>query len=131
MMLREQILVLIRRDDLFIGGLMVFPKAYIEAGGKTRNIHCLTVERLYDYFDKCRNRLQPNEIERIACVLKSIADINSEGPEAPIPSVIQTRPPGARGRRSEFSGQPAPPLRHQDPIAIDVSIVHREQKYLD
>ena len=131
MMLREQILVLTRRDDLFIYGLMVFPKAYIEAGAKTRNIHCLTVERLYDYFDKCPNRLQPNEIERIARVLKSIADINSGGPEAPIPSVIQTRPPGARGRRSEFSGQPAPPLRHQDPIAIDVSIVHREQKYLD
>ena len=131
MMLREQILVLIRRDDLFIGGLMVFPKAYIEAGGKTRNIHCLTVERLYDYFDKCPNRLQPNAIERIARVLKSIADINSEGPEAPTPSIIQTRFPQVRGRRSEFSGQSAPPLRHQDPIAIDVSIVHREQKYLD
>ena len=70
---------------------MVFPKAYIEAGGKTRNIHCLTVERLYDYFDKCPKRLQPNEIERIARVVKSIADINSEGPEAPTPSVIQTR----------------------------------------
>ena len=126
MMLREQILVLIRRDDLFIGGLMVFPKAYIEAGGKTRNILCLNLERLYDYFDKCPKRLQPNEIERIARVLKSIADINSEGPEAPAPSVIQARPPEVRGWRSEFSGQPAPPLRCPDPIAIDVSIVHRE-----
>ena len=110
MMLREQILVLTRRDDLFIRGLMVFPKAYIEAGGKTRNIHCLTVERLYDYFDKCPKRLQPNEVERIARVVKSIADINSEGPEVPTPSVIQTRPPevsawsmeqGAKSRERE------------------------------
>jgi hypothetical protein len=97
MMLREQIVVLTRRDDLFIRGLMVFPKAYIEAGGKTRNIHCLTVERVYDYFDKCPKRLQPNEIERIARAVKSIADINSEGP---------TRPE-VRGRRSEVRGPPA------------------------
>ena len=91
MMLREQILVLTRRDDLFIRGLMVFPKAYIEARGKTRNVHCLNVERLYDYFDKCPKRLQPNEIERIARVVKSIADINSEVPEAPTASLIETR----------------------------------------
>ena len=89
---------------------MVFPKAYIEAGGKTRNIHCLTVERLYDYFDKCPKTLQPNEVERIARVVKSIADMNSEGPEVPTPSVIQTRPPevsawsmeqGAKSRERE------------------------------
>ena len=92
MMLREQIVVLTRRDDLFIRGLMVFPKAYIEAGAKTRNIHCLNLERVYDYFDKCPKRLQPNEVERIARVVKSIADINSERPEAPTPSVIQARP---------------------------------------
>ena len=91
MRLREQILVLTRRDDLFIRGLMVFPKAYIEVGRKTRNIHCLTVERLHDYFDKCPKRFQPNEIERIARAVKSIADINSEGPAAPTPSLIQTR----------------------------------------
>jgi hypothetical protein len=91
MMLREQILVLTRLDDLFIRGLMVFPKAYIEAGGKTRSIHCLTVERLYDYFDKCPKRLQSNEIERIVRVVKSIADINSEGLDAPTAGVIQTK----------------------------------------
>ena len=105
MMLREQIVVLTRRDDLFIRGLMVFPKAYIEAGGKTRSIHCLTVERLHDYLDKCPKRLQPNEIERIARAVKSIGDINSEGPEVPTASVIQTTSPEVRGRRSEIRGQ--------------------------
>jgi hypothetical protein len=54
MMLREQILVLTRRDDLFIRGLMVFPKACLEASAKTRNIHCLSVEKVYDYFDNVR-----------------------------------------------------------------------------
>jgi hypothetical protein len=70
---------------------MVFPKAYIEAEGKIRSIHCLTVERLYGYFDKRPKRLQPNEIERIVRVVKSIADINSEGLDAPTAGVIQTK----------------------------------------
>jgi len=90
MMLREQILVLTRRDDLFIRGLVVFPKACLEAGAKTRNIHCLSVEKVYDYFGKCPKSLQPNEVERIARAVKSIADMSSEGPEAPTPSPIQT-----------------------------------------
>jgi hypothetical protein len=91
MMLREQILVLTRRDDLFIRGLMVFPKACLEASAKTRNIHCLSVEKVYDYFDKCPKSLQPNEIERIARAVTCVADMSSERPEAPTPSPIQTR----------------------------------------
>jgi len=90
MMLREQILVLTRRDDLFIRGLMVFPKACLEARAETRNIHCLSVEKVYDYFDKCPKRLQPNEVERIARAVTCVADMSSERPEAPTASPIQT-----------------------------------------
>ena len=91
MMLREQILVLTRRDDLFIRGLMVFPKACLEARAETRNIHCLSVEKVYDYFDKCPKSLQPNEVERIARAVTCVADMSSERPEAPTASPIQTR----------------------------------------
>jgi hypothetical protein len=90
MMLREQILVLTQRDDLFIRGLMVFPKACLEARAETRNIHCLSVEKVYDYFDKCPKRLQPNEVERIARAVTCVADMSSEMPEAPTASPIQT-----------------------------------------
>src|SRR4030095_8749151 len=102
MMLREQILVLTRRDDLFIRGLMVFPKACLEARAETRNIHCLSVEKVYDYFDKCPKRLQPNEVERIARAVACVADMSSEGAETPTPSLIKTRSPEVRGRRSEI-----------------------------
>ena len=88
--LREQILVLTRRDDLFIRGLMVFPKACLEARAETRNIHCLNVEKVYDYFDKCPKSLQPNEVERIARAVTCVADMSSERPEAPTASPIQT-----------------------------------------
>jgi hypothetical protein len=91
MMLREQILVLTQRDDLFIRGLMVFPKAYIETGAKARNIHCLSVEKVGDYFDKCPKSLQPSEVERIARAVACVADMSSQGHEAPTPSPIQTR----------------------------------------
>ena len=91
MMLREQILVLTRRDDLFVRGLMVFPKACLEARARARNIHCLSAEKVYDYFDKCPKRLQPNEVERIARAVTCVADMSSEGLEAPTPSPIQTR----------------------------------------
>lgn len=78
MMLREQVLILTRRDDLFVRGAMVFPKASLEAEGKTRNIHCVRIERLFDYIDKAPKRLERDEIDKIARAVKSVADMGTE-----------------------------------------------------
>ncbi len=78
MMLREQILILTRRDDLFVRGVMVFPKAALEAEGKTRNVHCVRIERLFDYIEKAPKRLEAHEVDKIARAVKGVAYMNSE-----------------------------------------------------
>lgn len=77
-MLREQILILTRRDDLFVRGVMVFPKAALEAEGKTRNVHCVRIERLFDYIEKAPKRLESHEVDKIARAVKGVAYMNSE-----------------------------------------------------
>ena len=78
MMLREQILILTRRDDLFVRGVMVFPKAALEAEGKTRNVHRVRIERLFDYIEKAPKRLEAHEVDKIARAVKGVAYMNSE-----------------------------------------------------
>jgi hypothetical protein len=57
---------------------MVFPKAYIAAEGKTRNIHYVRIEKLFDYMDQAPKRLPSHEVDKIARAVKSVADMNAE-----------------------------------------------------
>ena len=78
MMLRDQILVLTRRDDLFVRGIFVFPSAYLESAMKTRNVHCMKIERVYNYFDELPKRLLPADIDKISRAVNGVADMNPD-----------------------------------------------------
>ena len=87
-------LVLTRRDDLFIRGLMqCFRRPVLRRERKTPEYPtCLSVEKVYDYFDKCpkspaAKRGRADRPRRNA----ASPDMSSERlPEAPTASPIQT-----------------------------------------
>ena len=77
--LREKINVFTHRDD-FVQGILAFPLARVEARwGTTRNVHCLTDDRLLDYIEKYRfaRRLKNNEIELIEKAVHALAGLES------------------------------------------------------
>ena len=81
MMLREQVAVLCRRDDLFVRGVMVFPKASVAAPfGKTRSIHCVRIEKLRDYIDnpKFSQKLSPDRVNELSRALNGIAGMDEQ-----------------------------------------------------
>jgi hypothetical protein len=81
MMLREQILVLCRRDDLFVRGVMVFPKASVVAPfGKTRSIHCLRIEKLCDYLDNAKfsQELSSERVDKAVRALSGVAGMDEQ-----------------------------------------------------
>jgi hypothetical protein len=81
MMLREQVAVLCRRDDLFIRGVMVFPKASVAAPfGKTRSIHCVRIEKLRDYIDnsKFSKKLSAERVKELSRALNGIAGMDEQ-----------------------------------------------------
>jgi len=81
MTLREQILVLCRWDDLFVRGVMVFPKASLAAPfGKTKNIHCLRIEKLRDYIDNTRSstKLSRDRVAELVRALNGVAGMDVE-----------------------------------------------------
>jgi len=81
MMLREQVAVLCRRDDLFVRGVMVFPKASVAAPfGKTRSIHCVRIEKLRDYIDnpKFSQKLTPDRVNELSRALNGIAGMDEQ-----------------------------------------------------
>jgi hypothetical protein len=81
MMLREQVLVLCRRNDLFVRGVMVFPKASVAVPfGKTRSIHCLRIEKLRDYIDnpKFSQQLSPDRVNELVRALNGIAGMDEQ-----------------------------------------------------
>ena len=73
--LRGKINVLTHRED-FIQGLIAFPLARVEARwGTTRNVHCLTDDRILDYIQRYNfsRRLKKEEIELIEKAFQAIA----------------------------------------------------------
>ena len=81
MVVREQILALTRRNDLFIRAVMVFPRARVDAPfGTTSHVHCLTDERLCDYIEdpKYARKLNPKEVDLIVRAFRGIAGMDSE-----------------------------------------------------
>lgn len=81
MMLREQILALSRRDDLFIRGVMVFSKASVAAPfGKTRNVHCLRIEKLHEYIDnpEFSKKLSPTEVDQLVRAINGVAGMDPQ-----------------------------------------------------
>jgi hypothetical protein len=77
--LREKINILTHRDD-FIQGILAFPLARVEARwGTSRNVHCLTDDRLLDYIEKYQfsRRLKQSEVELIEKAFQAIAGMES------------------------------------------------------
>ncbi len=73
--LREKINVLTHRED-FIQGMIAFPLARVEARwGTTRNVHCVTDDRVLDYIlhYNFSRRLKDPEIELIVRAFHAIA----------------------------------------------------------
>ena len=63
MSIKKQIDVLSRKEN-YIQGLMVFPSAFLSAKwGTTSYIHCLTDDKLYDYFEKRVKRFSKEEVQ--------------------------------------------------------------------
>ena len=80
MAVREQVLTLTRRNDLFIKAVMVFPMARVEAPfGSTSYAHCITDEQLCDYIEnpKFARNLDATEIDQIARAFKGIAEMDA------------------------------------------------------
>src|SRR5436305_1316005 len=73
--------VLCRRDNLFVRGVMVFPKASVAAlFGKTRSIHCVRIEKLRDYIDnpKFSQKLSPDRVNELSRALNGIAGMDEQ-----------------------------------------------------
>ncbi len=78
---REQVMTLTGREELFIRAVMVFPKARVDAQfGTTPHVHCLTDERICDYIEdpKYARRLNPKEVDQIVRAFKGIAGMDAE-----------------------------------------------------
>jgi hypothetical protein len=76
MLLREQISAPLQSNDLFIRGVMVFPKAHVDAPyGTTQQAHCVRLEQLHDYVEHpvYSRKLSQDEINRLVRVLRGIA----------------------------------------------------------
>jgi hypothetical protein len=79
MAVREQVMALTRRDELFIKAVMVFPRARVDAlFGTTSHVHCLTDERVCEYIEdpKFSRKLNPEEIDQIARAFQAIAEMD-------------------------------------------------------
>jgi hypothetical protein len=95
MTVREQVMTLTRRDELFIKAVMVFPRARVDAPfGKTSYVHCLTDERLCDYIEdpKYARRLNPKEVDQIVRAFKGIAEMDAGFSTATTAAVRRSKP---------------------------------------
>jgi hypothetical protein len=75
MSIRGKINVLTHRDD-FIQGMIAFPLSRVEARwGTTRNVHCVTDERILDYIQRYNfsQRLKKEEIDLIEKAFHALA----------------------------------------------------------
>ena len=78
---REQLLALTRRNELFIKAVMVFPRARVDAKfGTTLHVDCLTNERVCAYIEdpKYARKLNPKEVEQIVRAFNGIARMDAE-----------------------------------------------------
>jgi hypothetical protein len=78
MAVREQAIALTGRE-MFIQGIMVFPKARVEAGfGSTRSVHCVRDKRLCAYIEdrKFRRELTTDEIALFTRAFRGIAGMD-------------------------------------------------------
>lgn len=81
MAVREQVVTLTRRHDLYIKAVMVFPRARVDAPfGKTSHVHCLTDEGLCDYIENSNytRKLNPNEVDQIVRAFSGIAAMDAD-----------------------------------------------------
>ena len=81
MMLREQILVLCRQNDLFVRGVMVFPKASVAAPfNNTKRVHCMRLEQLRDYIDnpKFSQNLGKDRVGELVRALHGVAAMDEQ-----------------------------------------------------
>jgi len=95
MAVREQILALTRRNDLFIKAVMVFPRARVDAPfGTTSHVHCLTDESLCDYIEdpKYARKLNPKEVDQIVRAIKGIAEMDAGFSTAATAAVLRVKP---------------------------------------
>jgi hypothetical protein len=77
--LREKINILTHRDD-FIQGILAFPLARVEAHwGTSRNVHCLTDDRLLEYIEQYRfaRRLKKEEIDLVEKAIQALVGMES------------------------------------------------------
>ena len=78
---REQVMALTRRDELFIKAVMVFPRARVDAKfGTTAHVDCLTDERVCAYIEDpvYARKLNPKEVDQIVRAFKGIAGMDVE-----------------------------------------------------
>jgi uncharacterized membrane protein YuzA (DUF378 family) len=80
MAVREQVITLTHRKDLFIKAVMVFPRARVDAPfGTTSHAHCLTDEHICEYIEdpKYAHKLDSNEVELIVRAFTGIAAMDA------------------------------------------------------
>jgi hypothetical protein len=85
MLLREQIGTLLKSNELFIRGMMVFPSAHVDAPYETtQHAHCVRLEQLHDYIEHpvYSRKLSEDEIHRLVSVLSGIAGTSKGVPQA-------------------------------------------------
>jgi Nuclease-related domain len=81
MRLREQIVALSGQTEIRIRGIMVFPRASLDAPfGKTRTVYCLRLAKLRDYIaeGKPPGRLSNEQIDQLARAMKGVAGMDKE-----------------------------------------------------
>jgi uncharacterized membrane protein YuzA (DUF378 family) len=95
MAVREQVVALTRRNDLFIKAVMVFPKARVEAPfGTTSYAHCITDDQLCEYIEnpKYARKLNSKEVDQIVRAIKGIAEMDAEFSTAATAAVLRAKP---------------------------------------
>lgn len=102
MTVRDAVLALTQRDDLFIKGLMVFPKARVDARfGQTSTVNCLTEGSLCTHIEhsKVARKLDDDEIEKIVRAFKGIAGMDVGFSEAATTTGHRTKSDGNLAER--------------------------------
>lgn len=91
---RETVVALTRRNDLFIKGLMIFPKARVDVRwGQTSSADCLTEESLCAYIEnpKFARKLDRNVVDQIVRAFKGIAGMEPDFTETATAAVKRTK----------------------------------------
>jgi len=91
---REQVLTLTSRGELFVKAVMVFPRARVDAQfGTTPHVHCLTEEAVCAYIEnpKYARKLNPKEVDRIVRAFTGIAGMDAGFSATATAAVNRTR----------------------------------------